>query len=286
MVAVASAPASALPPQLESVGASNGLVTASWSNPASVAPTHFEVAKYLEVNAYGYFACHRDPRPTLCDEGESNIVRFGVLSSGQTSLTADDPSPPLPAGTYYVHVAGRDTVHTGCPRVEFSDIRELTIAPDGSGTSRLVAPGTGNCTLIRGSGATGGGGGGSGGGGGGGSGVAGDKTPPVGQLRYRKRQDIDKLFVRARMSEPGTLTARAIVDVGGLLATIYTFRPATRRVTGGVLAKLPLKLSKRKKRAVKRALRRRKRVRARITVTAKDRAGNLQTLHATIRLKR
>ena len=46
------------------------------------------------------------------------------------------------------------------------------------------------------------------------------------------------------MSEPGTLTASAAVDVGGLLAKIYTFRPKSRKVTGGVLARLPLKMSK------------------------------------------
>ena len=87
------------------------------------------------------------------------------------------------------------------------------------------------------------------------------------------------------MSEPGTLTARASVDVGGLLAKIYTFRPASRKVTGGVLATLPLKLSKKHKRALKRALRRGKRLRARVAVTATDRAGNRPTKHAIIRLK-
>ena len=87
------------------------------------------------------------------------------------------------------------------------------------------------------------------------------------------------------MSEPGTLTARASVDVGGLLAKIYTFRPKARKVTGGVLARLPLKISKKQKRALKRAMRRGKRLRARVTLTATDRAGNSITKHAVIRLK-
>jgi hypothetical protein len=279
-LALVSAPAEGRPPKLEAVGATGGLVTASWSLPPNVSSQFLEVAKYLEVNAYGYFACHRDPLPTLCGEGESNILRFGVLGSDQTALTADDPKPPLPAGTYYVHIAGNDAVHTGCPRIEFSDIVELTIGPDGTTSSKVVAPGTGECTLIRGSGGT------VGGGGGGGGGVPGDETPPVSQLRFAKRQDIDKLAVRARMSEPGTLTARALVDVGGLLARIYPLRPKTRKVSGGLLVKLPLKVSKKSKRALKRAMRRGKRLRARVTLTAVDRAGNTTTKHAIIRLKR
>jgi hypothetical protein len=277
---VASAPADAQPPNLGTVGATGGIVTASWSLPPNVSSQFVEVGKYLEVNAYGYFQCFRPPRATLCAEGESNIVRFGILSSGQTSLTADDVKPPLPAGTYHVHIAGHDAVHTGCPQVEFSDVVELTIGPDGTeSSSRVVAPGTGDCTLIRGSGA-----GGAGGGGGGGV-VPGDEIPPVAQLRFSKRQDIDKLAVRGRMSEPGTLTAKALVDVGGLLAKIYTFRPKTRKVSGGLLVKLPLRVSKKRKRALKQAMRRGKRLRARITLTAVDRAGNTTTKHAIIRLK-
>jgi hypothetical protein len=280
LAAVASAPADARPPNLGTVGATGGIVTANWSLPPNVSSEFVEVGKYLEVNAYGYFQCFRAPRPTLCEEGESNIVRFGILSSDQTSLIANDVKPPLPAGTYYVHIAGHDAVHTACPQIEFSDVVELTIGPDGTETSsKVVAPGTGECTLIRGAGGT------AGGGGGGGGGVPGDETAPVAQLRFSKRQDIDKLAIRARMSEPGTLTAKALVDVGGLLAKIYTFRPKTRKVSGGLLTKLPLKVSKKKKRALKRAMRRGKRLRARITLTAVDRAGNTTTKHAIIRLK-
>jgi hypothetical protein len=279
LLALFSASAEARPPRLATVGATNGIVTAGWSLPSNVSSEFVQVGKYLEVNAYGYFQCFRPPRVTQCGEGESNIVRFGVLSSDQTSLTTGDAKPALPAGTYYVHIAGHDAVHNGCPQVEFSDVMEITIGADGATSSRVVAPGTGDCTLIRGAGSAGGGGGG------GGGGIPGDEIPPVAQLRFSKRQDIDKLAVRGRMSEPGTLTAKALVDVGGLLAKIYTFRPRTRKVSGGLLVKLPLRVSKKKKRALKRAMRRGKRLRARITLTAVDRAGNTTTKHAIIRLK-
>jgi hypothetical protein len=250
------------------VGATPGLfATANWSLPDRVASQFFELADAPDVNVFGYF-------------DQPHLLRFSVLSSGQTALTESDSSPALNPGTYYVHIAGHDFVHDGCARIEFSDILKLTIATDGTATSEPHGPGTGNCTLLRsrpgqpGGGTVGGGGG-----------KFSDKTPPVAQLRYSKRQDIDKLRVRGRMSEPGTLTGKALVDVGGLLAKIYTFRPTTRKVSGGVLARLPLRVSKKKKRALKRAMRRGKRLRARVTLTAMDRAGNTTTKHATIRLK-
>jgi hypothetical protein len=270
-LATLSAPADARPPQVTSAGVTNGIATATWSLPSTVRAEFFELATHPDVNVYGYFR-------------QINQVRFGVLYADQTSLTSDDAKPPLPPGpgTYYIHIAGHDRVYDGCPTIEFSDIVEITIKDGGAVESRLYGPGTGDCTRR----ANSPGGPASGGGSGGGGAKFNDETLPVAKLRYSSKQDIDKLRVRARMSEPGTLTARASVSVGGLLAKIYTFKPTSRRVTGGVLATLPLKLSKKHKRALKRALRRGKRLRARVAVTAMDRAGNIRTVHATIRLKR
>jgi hypothetical protein len=264
VLVLVSAPAAASPPSLQTVGATGGLVTGTWSLPTSVSSEFFEVAYYPDVNVYGYFR-QKLVRPGTPEDGRESQVRFGVLGAGQTSLTANDPKPPLPAGVYYVHIAGHDRACGGvCPLIEFSDIVEVTIGSDGNSvSSRVVAPGTG----------------------GGGGVIAGDKTPPTTQLRFARRQDIDKVQVRGRMSEPGTLTASAVVDVGGLLAKIYTFRPKARKVTGGVLARLPLKISKKQKSALKRLMRRGKRLRARVALTATDRAGNSITKHATIRLK-
>ena len=279
-LATLSAPADARPPQITSAGATSGIATATWSLPSTVRADFFELAKYPEVTVFGYF---RQKCNQLCpDPGnpESNVLRFGVLDAGQTSLTSNDAKPPLSPGTYYIHIAGHDRVYDGCPLIEFSDIMEITINSGGAVDSRLYGPGTGDCTLRA-----NGPGGAAGGGGSGGGGKFNDEILPVAKLRYSRKQDIDKLRVRARMSEPGTLTARASVSVGGLLAKIYTFAPASRRVTGGVLTTLPLKLSKKHKRALKRALRRGKRLRARVAVTATDRAGNDRTIHATIRLK-
>jgi hypothetical protein len=266
--------AAATPPALKSAGASGGLVSASWSLPPNVGSEFFEIARYPDVNVYGYFRQHL-VRPGKPEDGAESQVRFGTVGSSQTSLAPSDPTPPLEAGTYFVHIAGHDRVHNGCPDIEFSDIFQITIDAAGNGASAgVVAPGTGDCRLGE-----------SGGGGGGGGPIRGDETPPTARLRYSRRQDIDKLRVRARMSEPGTITARALVDVGGLLARIYNFRPASRKVTGGVQTTLRPKLSRKNKRALKRAMRRGKRLRARVTITARDRAGNITTLHATIRLR-
>lgn len=279
-----AAPATANPPALEAAGTvSGGLATATWSLPSNVTSQFFEIAKSPNVNVYGYFACAEGS-----DHCESTLARFGILSSSQTSLTtppacngsACDAWPALDPGEYYVHIAGHDAIHDGCPRIEFSDIVKVTVAADKSSTSAPYGPGTGACTLIRpkpgltGGGAVGGGGK-----------FAGDTTPPKAQLRYRRKQDIDKLRIRGRMSEPGVLSAKALVDVGGLLAKIYTFRPVTKKASGGLLVTLPMKVAKKHKRALKRAMKRGKRLRARVTLTAVDRGGNTTTKHATIRLK-
>ena len=258
---VPASPAAANAPSLHSVGASGGLVTASWSLPSGVRSDFFEIAKYPDVNVYGYFR-QKLVRPGKPEDGAESQVRFGTLHASQTSLEPGDPTPPLPAGTYYLHIAGHDSSCSSCAAIEFSAIVEAVLGPGGNLiSSTVVAPGTS------------------------GGKVAGDKTAPTGRLRYSRRQDIDKLRVRARMSEPGTITARALVDVGGLLARVYNFKPARRKVKGGVQTTLQPRLSAKNKRALKRAMRRGKRLRARVTITARDRAGNIKTLHATIRLR-
>src|SRR5687768_5428369 len=111
-VLVPTAPAAASTPALQSVGASGGLVSASWSLPSGVRSEFFEIAKYPDVNVYGYFR-QKLVRPGTPENGAESQVRFGTLGSSQTSLAASDPTPPLAAGTYFVHIGGHDNVHTG-----------------------------------------------------------------------------------------------------------------------------------------------------------------------------
>jgi hypothetical protein len=111
-----------------------------------------------------------------------------------------------------------------------------------------------------------------------------DRIRPIEVLSFAPVQDIDKLIVKARMSEEGTLTARASVSVAGASKT-YRFKTVKRSVAANVQAKLRLKLAKKQLKAVKRALKKRKRLKAKITVTAADRAKNKRSQRATVRLR-
>jgi plastocyanin len=112
-----------------------------------------------------------------------------------------------------------------------------------------------------------------------------DTAKPVASLSTPSKQDVDKLYVKASMNEAGALTAEGSVSVPSGAAKVYRFKTATRAVAANTVAKLRLKLSKNSLRAVKRALRHRK-LRAKVTVTAKDGAGNRTFEKRTIRLTR
>jgi hypothetical protein len=187
---------------------------------------------------------------------QRELVSSNPLKADQTTFT-DDLAYRL--GTYYVHVAGHDAkcVIGACPSVEFSNIM----------TFDVVAP------LPPG-----------GGGGGGGGGTA-DKVAPLETLSYAALQHIDKLFVKARANEAGTLSASATVSVAGA-SKVYRFKTVTKSVSANVSTKLRLKLAKKRLTAVKKALKKGKHLKAKVTVTARDKAKNKRSQKATIRLKR
>ena len=122
------------------------------------------------------------------------------------------------------------------------------------------------------------------GGGGGGGGTTPGDPRPVSSLSSASRQDVDRLFVRASMNEPGTLTATATVNVPGA-AKVLRFKQVRREVAANTAVKLRLKLAKKNLRAVKRALRTR-RLKAKVAVTARDSAGQSSVRRQTIRLTR
>jgi plastocyanin len=122
-------------------------------------------------------------------------------------------------------------------------------------------------------------GGGGGGGGGGPTGPGpGADTAPVSSLAGPKKQDVDKLFVRASMNEAGTLSATGSVSVPGGAAKVYKLERTSKSVAANAPVKLRLKLSKKALKAVKRALLRKKKLFAKVTLTAKD-----ATAHRTLR---
>jgi len=126
---------------------------------------------------------------------------------------------------------------------------------------------------------------GGGGGGGGSTPPPAADTAPVASLSAASTQRVAKLFVRASMSEAGTLAASGTVSVPGA-AKVYKLRRASRSVTANQQVKLRLKLSARALRAAKRALRRGRRIRAKVSVTATDMTGHDTIRRQTIRLKR
>jgi hypothetical protein len=246
-LAVLVSPAAAQPPTIGTVGVQNGYAGANWSLPAGVQSEFYEVASDSATGTFGYFL-------------QRNLLRFGVLDPGQTCVV--DDGPRLTPGVYYIHVAGHDR-EPGAPQIEFSATKRVVV---------LASGGTFSCS-----------GSGGGGGGGGGGGTVKDADKPSCALRFARRQDVDKLHVRARMNETGLLTATAVVVVGN---KPRAFKFSSRTVKQNQFARLPLKLARKQDlRAVKRALRRGKRLRAKVLVTARDRAGNEQERRVTIRLR-
>ena len=70
------------------------------------------------------------------------------------------------------------------------------------------------------------------------------------------------------------------------LAKVYKLKGSKRKIAAGKRGKLTLALPKKAKIAIRRALARHKKLSAKITITAKDAAGNTTRSKRTIRLKR
>jgi len=79
-------------------------------------------------------------------------------------------------------------------------------------------------------------------------------------------------------------SARGCLSLSGA-ARIYRFRSSARQIPSGGRVKLKLRLGPRVRRAIKRALARRGHLRARISVAAKDAAGNTTTARRAVTLR-
>lgn len=244
-----SAVALGRPPVIKSVKVSNGTATYTWTLPPGVETRLIETSTTPGTNVFGYFY------------PPSNQYSFNVPAPTATTFVDDRQ---FPAGTYFVHIGGEDTTIEACPQREFSDTMMFVVNAAGDGSGANVANGTPECT------------------GGGGSGGT-DKIKPSALVKFSKRQDVDKLFVSARMDEAGTLTAQGTVAVPGSSKAV-SFTRVVKAVPADKLRKLPLKLKKSKLRQVKRALKRGKRLKAKISVIGRDRSGNTVTKTATVRL--
>ena len=93
------------------------------------------------------------------------------------------------------------------------------------------------------------------------------------------------LAVRAGMAESGTITVGGTITVPNS-SKVYKLKRVAVAAKPGAATKIRLKLAKKGLKAVTRALRRRRSVKAKLTLTAKDLAGNTKTAKRTVRLTR
>jgi subtilisin len=112
-----------------------------------------------------------------------------------------------------------------------------------------------------------------------------DQTLEVLALRIRRRQDVDRLRVVARLAELGTVTATARIRLPRSAARVVRARRATARAVPHHTYRLHLRLRESALRDVKRALRRGVRVRARVAVAVSDAAGNTSRKARRVRLR-
>jgi len=103
-------------------------------------------------------------------------------------------------------------------------------------------------------------------------------------MRIRRRQDIDRLRVAARVAEPATVTATAIVRLAGEGARLVRAR-GTAQATPDRRVRLRLRLPPRALRSAKQALRRGRQLRAHVTMTVTDTAGNARSKTRRVRLR-
>ena len=111
-----------------------------------------------------------------------------------------------------------------------------------------------------------------------------DLTPPLLKLAGRRRQDVDRLRVRTRIDEPGSVRVSGSAKVRGR-RTGFRLRAVRRSLAADGAKTFRLRMRRGALRRVKRALRRGRRVVARVKVVATDDDGNRTVVTRRIRLR-
>ena len=117
--------------------------------------------------------------------------------------------------------------------------------------------------------------------------VSADRTAPVLKLSGKRRQRVLRgraLLVRAEVSEASLVVARAFVSIPGKRRSLRA-KSVSKQLAAGSASELKLTLSKRTAAAFRRALRKHSRLTARVTVAARDTAGNTTTAKRRIVFK-
>jgi hypothetical protein len=248
-----SAAAQAAAPTNLVVTQSDRVVKASWTLPApppQMQTGYLEFSPTLATDEWGFFS----------DEAAIWYQIDGSDTTFDSSPTQFDP------GTYYVHISAYDP--TTCSPQNYSCTDEfstplvvLVVPPDaGPPPPPPVLIPTSALPPLP------------------------DTVTAFAGLSARKSQKVGKLLVRAAMGEAGTITAGGTVNVPKL-AKVYRFKTVSAPAVAGASVTLRLRLPAKALRAVRKALARRKKLSAKITITARDTAGNKKTERRTIKLR-
>jgi hypothetical protein len=189
-----------------------------------------------------------------------NVVFYSVdFEARDTSYTTDLQLPP---GHYYVHLATLPsencyfTDYSTCVD-EYSATKAVTIP----GAASTVAPTVATPTRAA------------------------DTTTSFSKLKVAPKQRVGAIVVQAGMAEAGTLRVAGRVSVPNAWK-VYKLKPVSVNVSAGRVVTIKVKLPKKALTAAKRALGRHKNVGAKLTITARDAAGNVKIEKRAVRLKR
>jgi plastocyanin len=132
----------------------------------------------------------------------------------------------------------------------------------------------------------------------GGGGGGGTTNPPASNLQDKVRPKVKLsaaatqrilakrgLVVTVRVNEAATITATGRVNVPGA-SRVLKLKSVKRKVDAGGPAKLKLRASSKVRKALAKALRRKSRLKARVSIVARDAAGNSGTSRRTIAIRK
>jgi hypothetical protein len=234
-------------PVLNAAELSGGTLGASWTLPPFVANDFIEVATNPETDSGGGFLA------------ENVVFDDAILGARDTSYAANLQLPP---GHYYVHLATLpsencySTDYSTCID-EYSATKALTIP----GPAPTVAPAAAAPTQVP------------------------DTTTSFSKLKVAPKQRVGAIVVQASMAEAGTIRVAGTVSVPNA-SKVYKLKPVSVNVTAGKVVTIKIRLPKKALNAAKRALGRRKNVGAKLTITARDAAGNVEIVKRAVRLMR
>jgi hypothetical protein len=112
-----------------------------------------------------------------------------------------------------------------------------------------------------------------------------DKAAPSAKLTFAKRQRASNVSVVVQLNEAGTVIGVGSVAAPGGAGKVYKFESVSLTVNANAKTRLRLKFPAKALKAIKRALQRTS-LKVKVTVSARDQAGNKMTSKATIKLKR